>query len=195
MKKLISILAPVALATIITSTASAEEHVVDAQADAHEPTPAESMRSRVNMSLLAGHGFKDAFKTGFGGRLGYTVSNGLYVGGTFIYHTGTSEGLAQGNVWYGGAEVGYDVAAGPFVIRPYAGSGIASVYVKVTVPDIGTIRGGTVEASESRFAFWPGATLLFPFEQGSAYVGIDSKMIVVADASAFTTYGTFGMTF
>lgn len=85
-----------------------------------------SARSPFSMALLAGHGFKDAFGTGFGGRLGYTLPNRIYIGGSALYHVGTKTDLVEANVWYGGGEVGYDLAAGPFVIRPYAGVGAAA---------------------------------------------------------------------
>jgi hypothetical protein len=147
------------------------------------------------MALLAGHGFKDAFGTGFGGRLGYTLSNKFYLGAAALYHLGTKTDLVEANVWYAGGEVGYELSAGPFVIRPYAGVGAAGTTATVTLPAVGTFPGSKVTASDTQVAFWPGASLLFPFEDGAAFVGLDAKVVTVQNASAFSTYGTFGLAF
>lgn len=63
----------------------------------------------------------------------------------------------------------------------------------MTVPAIGGTPGSKVSASDTRFALWPGAMFLLPFEAGAAFVGVDAKVVVVDSASAFTAYGTFGL--
>ncbi|MBI2395451.1 MAG: hypothetical protein HYV09_38130 [Deltaproteobacteria bacterium] len=195
MKKSLSVFAALALSHAVTNVASADAPATSVDASAEAPAITTTKLNAVNMALLAGHGFKDAFKTGFGGRVGYTLPSKLHLGGSFVYHVGTTEGLVQSNVWYAGGEVGYDVIAGPLVIRPYAGFGAASISASVTLPPVGQYPGGKASVSESRFAVWPGAMFLFPFEDGSAFVGVDAKFLVVDNASAFNTYGTFGLAF
>lgn len=182
------------LLTITATSVAAASETADAPSTP-EPASAPSATNPFSMSLLAGHGFKDAFKTGFGGRLGYTLSNKIYLGASMLYHVGTKTDLVEANVSYGGAEVGYDLAAGPFVIRPYAGVGAVYTNVTVTLPAIGTFAGSRTSASDTSIGVWPGAMFLLPFEEGAAFVGVDAKMVIVENASAFNTYGTFGLAF
>jgi hypothetical protein len=159
-------------------------------------TPAEATNQKpVSVAFLFGHGQQDAFKTGIGGRLGYTMPNGIYLGGSFVSHFGTQDGPVQSKVWYTGGEVGYELAAGPIVIRPYAGAGIASVHASIYMPAVGNFDGGRVQANESRAVFWPGASLLVPLDGGRAFLGVDAKYLVVANSSAFNTYATLGVAF
>ena len=81
------------------------------------------------------------------------------------------------------------------LLRAYAGVGVANTNVTVALPQAGGELGGKVSASDSRLAFWPGASLLVPFEDGAAFVGIDAKYLVVDGGSAFNAYGTFGLAF
>jgi hypothetical protein len=65
---------------------------------------------------------------GFGVRGGYTLPNHVYVGGTILGNTGIgSTQLAGWGLGFTlGAEAGYEIAAGPVVIRPYGGLGFTS---------------------------------------------------------------------
>jgi len=173
-----------------TSSPSTEDHSASSASSAPE-----APRNPLSIGLLAGYGDKDAFRTGFGGRIGYTFENSFYLGGVFLYHTGTSNQLFEANVAYGGGEAGYDFKVSALVLRAYGGAGAVNTNVTVTVPPIGQFPGATTSASDTRFGFWPGATLLLPFEDGAAFVGVDAKYLVVQDASALTTYATFGLAF
>lgn len=192
--------------TTITAIASLALFVANAKAaTAAEPTKDEASavtteaaptnNKPVSIAFLVGHGDKDAFKGGIGGRIGYTLANKLYLGGSFTSHFGTREGAVQSNVWYAGGEVGYELDAGPFVIRPYAGAGIASVFASVYIPEAGAFQGGRFSATERRFVFWPGASLLLPFDGGRVFVGVDAKLLVVDKANAFNAYATLGVAF
>lgn len=185
--------AAAATAMIVTCEASAAD-------TADEPTPAAApseapRHNPISIAFLAGHGEKDAFKAGVGGRVGYTLKNNLYFGGSFIWHFGTQDGPVQANVSYGGGEVGYELPVGPIVVRPYVGGGIASIFASVYMPRIGGYEGGRISASESRFAVWPGASLLIPFDGGRGFIGVDGKFLVVESANVFNAYGTVGVAF
>ncbi len=164
-----------------------------------------STAGHASAGLLFGNAFKDGLNLGIGARGGYTLPMNLYLGGTFVYHLGKSTSTPFGdvkvNAYYFGAEVGYDVAAGPVVVRPYGGIGYATFTVKT--PDINflgvTVPGTSV--STSKLAFWPGATVLYPL--GSAFVGADARFLVISDStqadgsslSAFSVFATAGMQF
>jgi hypothetical protein len=76
---------------------------------------------------LTGFG-ANAYGANFGVRGGYTLPSHLYVGGTILGNTGLGNSLLPG---WGlgftmGGEVGYDIVAGPLVVRPYGGLGFTS---------------------------------------------------------------------
>lgn len=160
-----------------------------------EPSPT---AGRGSVGALFGYGFKDGLNLGFGARGGYTLPANVYIGGTFLYHLGKSEstpfGDVSANIYYFGAEGGYDFSAGPVVIRPYLGLGMATVKVKIPGMDLGGgVSTGSMSASDSKFAAWPGATLLYPID--SFFVGADARFLVVSDYNAFSLYATGGLQF
>ncbi len=146
---------------------------------------------------LVGYGFKDGVNFGLGVRGGYTLPMNLYLGGTFVYHLGksqsTSVGDASTNLYYFGVEGGYDIAAGPVVIRPYLGLGPATA--KATVPgfNLGGVSFPETTVSDTRFALWPGASVLYPI--GPAFIGADARFLIVEDFNAFSMFATGGYQF
>jgi hypothetical protein len=149
-------------------------------------------------AVLLGDGFKDGYGLGLGVRGGYTLPMNVYVGGTFIYHLGkttsTPFGDEKANIYYFGVEGGYDLAAGPVVVRPYLGLGGVTAAVSL----------GGASDSESKLALWPGATVLFPI--GHLSVGADARYVIVAGSSstddgnsssenAFSLFATAGYQF
>jgi hypothetical protein len=149
--------------------------------------------------LLVGNGFKDGYNVGLGARGGVTLPMNIYVGGTFLYHLGKTESVAgadvTANVWFLGAEGGYDLGVGPLTLRPYLGLGYA--HLSVSAPDVCAL-GTCVSASDSdgKVAFWPGATGLFNL--GSWFVGVDLRYTVlldVDDGNAFGAFATAGLGF
>ena len=136
---------------------------------------------------LLGYGFKDGVGLGLGVRGGYTLPMNLYLGGTFVYHLGKTQSTPFGdvktNIYYFGFEAGYDVAAGPVVVRPYLGLG--------DVAASASFAG--VSASDSKIGFWPGATVLYPL--GSAFIGGDARFLIRDSFNAFSLFATGGMQF
>jgi hypothetical protein len=96
-------------------------------------------------------------------------------------------------LYYFGVEGGYDIAVSSVVIRPYLGLGAATA--KSTIPSTCPIPGFCVggSTSETKFAVWPGATLLYPI--GSAFIGADARFLVVSDFNAFSLFATGGLQF
>jgi hypothetical protein len=152
-------------------------------------TPADM--SGTSASVLVGYG-TDSYNLGFGARVSYTLpAVPVYIGGTFVYHLGTSETImgaeASAHVMYFGAEAGYNVSAGPVVIRPYLGlgAGIASATA--------SYAGISYSNSDTKFSVWPGATLLVPL--GPAFVGADVRYFVPSGSGSFGIFGTAGLKF
>jgi hypothetical protein len=88
---------------------------------------AEPTHTGGSISGLAGFGTNaDGFN--FGVRGGYTLQNHWYLGGTIIGNTGlgNTQLAGWGLGFTLGAEAGYEIAAGPVVIRPYGGLGFTS---------------------------------------------------------------------
>jgi len=146
---------------------------------------------------LLGYGFKDGVGLGLGVRGGYTLPMNVYVGGTFVYHLGKSESTPLGDVsehiYYFGVEGGYDINVEPVVIRPYLGLGAATATATVPGFSFGGTSVPSQTASDTKFAAWPGATVLYPI--GNAFVGGDARFLIVSDFNAFSLFATGGMQF
>jgi hypothetical protein len=139
---------------------------------------------------------------GLGARGGYTLPMNVYIGGTFVYHFGNSNDTPSGKLsygeWYFGLEGGYEIEAGPVMVRPYLGFGdvIGTVSGQTTCSPF---LGGCMDLSQSsgNFAIWPGGTVLYPIEK--FFVGGDLRFVIVpgdhSDFSAITIFATGGMKF
>lgn len=135
---------------------------------------------------------------GLGVRGGYTLPMNVYLGGTFVYHLGQSVGDATFNMYYFGVEGGYELEAGPVIVRPYLGLGDVIGHFAVPqqcIPGLGCVGGG----SDSRgfFSLWPGATVLYPID--NFFVGGDARFVIVtgdgSDLNALSIFATGGMKF
>ena len=140
-------------------------------------------------ALLVGYGFGSApnyYGLALGARGGYTLPMHLYVGGTFVYHLGSTNtqfGLEiKHNLLYPGIEVGYDLGLGPVLVRPYAGLGVEFAFATT----------GNQSGSANNFAFWPGVTVAYPIHQ--FFVGGDARF-VVSNVKALALAATGGMYF
>lgn len=180
----------------LAGVAGAAEGPVDstpATADSATTPPESAASSRtfdgLSAALLVGNGFEDGVNVGFGARLGTNLDR-LYLGGTGVYHLGESRSAsalgqnvdASLNIYYFGAEAGYDFSAGPILLRPYGGFGL------------GTARGcvnGSCD-TESRAYIAPGVSVL-AFVSDAFFVGGDARFVVPLDddGSNFDHFGLF----
>lgn len=154
------------------------------------------------IGFLAGYGTEDWYKLGFGGRVGGVFGPGMYAGGAFVYHLGTSENLSfygysvkvTVRTFYVAAELGYEARVNEILsIRPYTAPGYLSLNVSAS-------SGGT-SASESEGRFFVAPGILFDFSVTQhATVGVDGRYVIVtgdlgSDLSAFGIFGSFGFSF
>jgi len=163
-----------------------------AQAAEQSPTA-----GHASAAALLGYGVKDGVGLGLGVRGGYTLPMNLYIGGTFVYHLGKSESTAFGDVsthlYYLGAEGGYDINVTPVIVRPYLGLGVATATATIPGGSFGGVTFPSTSASDSRFALWPGGSVLYPL--GNAFVGGDARFLIVSDFNAFSLFATGGWQF
>jgi hypothetical protein len=130
----------------------------------------------------------DKLSVGFGARGGYTLSNRIYVGGSFDYFLGEDEHAPVAgveteidySVWVLLAEGGYDFGLHPnWVLRPMGGLGlaVASGEACVTVP----FGGGSQCQSrdDSDLALSLGG--LLHYVHGALLVGPEFKILVADD--------------
>lgn len=139
------------------------------------------------------------YKVGIALGGGYTLKNGLYLGGNLDYFVGSSERLYgpaisgysaengsssenKVNVWQVMATGGYDLRlAKPVVLRPYASLGLASGHRKFCNTDLGITA--CARDSEQRFAAAVGVTPIVAL--GKAFILADGRFnLVFADVLA-----------
>lgn len=139
--------------------------------------------------LLLGYGFKTDRQTGglgadpygfmAGLRGGYTLDFGLYLGLYFKYFLGSSSRGGSGRIamevretsvsyMQFGAEVGYDVYAGPIILRPSLELGAAIAFSDAT----------GVTRSTGDVVFGPGVSVLYPINE--LFLGGDLRGSLVA---------------
>ena len=157
-------------------------------------------------ALLLGYGFKTDRQTGgFGSdpyglaaelRGGYSLDFHLYLGLFFSYYLGSSRSGTSAQLNTGvknttasymqfGAEVGYDVWAGPVVLRPSLELGPAIAFSDAS--------GATRSVTDMMFG--PGITVFHPWEQ--FFLGGDGRFVLASSdgVSAFLLALTGGMRF
>jgi hypothetical protein len=141
--------------------------------------------------VLLGYGFNSGVDLGLGVRFGYTLPMHVYVGGTFIYHFGSD----NVNVYYPGIEGGYDIIAGPVVVRPYLGLGPVFEHFSGASVDLGGFGTATVPSTtNTEFGIWPGVNVLYPITN-QFFVGGDARFLIVSDYNTFSLFVNGGMHF
>lgn len=149
-------------------------------------------------SALLGYS-TDELNLGVGLRVGKPLFvRHLYVGGTFVYQFGSSYGAqtpagpveASTSAFYMGPEVGYEFRLSSFVVRPYAGIGIASLRTSTSAP------GGTsFSMSVEKLVIWPGATAVYAIKDSPWFVGADTRLLTVPGGPALGLFAFAGMGF
>lgn len=160
--------------THTTSAYSAPRHdVVESRAEERR----EVQGDRWTIAPLIGAA-TNGYGFGAGARVGYTFATPIYLGASFMYHAGSDDDRLS-YAYYPSAELGYDIGAGPVLIRPYAGAGAL-------------MRGG---ASDTGLVY-PGLTAHYLIPKSPAFVGADAKVLVPLEGSAaFSAAGTTGLSF
>jgi hypothetical protein len=153
---------------------------------------ADTSTSGPSVGILVGYGTNN-LNFGLGVRGGYTLPmdtgpGHIYLGGTFSYFFGKSESDGEGDsigvsFWNLGVEGGYEVPAGPVIVRPYIGLGVLHAGSSVSGPNsaLASELGGL---SATNFAFTLGATGLYPITPNIG-VGIDLRLLLVSNENAF----------
>jgi hypothetical protein len=142
----------------------------------------------------------NSLNLGVGARGGYTLTNNIYLGGTILYHFGTSdEATGAGttikntaHLLYLGPEGGYDIPAGPVLVRPYVGIGPAIATGSSSI----CLQGGScsdTSANSTNFALWVGGTVLYQI--GTFSVGGDLRALFVSNANSVAVFATAAMNF
>lgn len=157
-----------------------------------EASGADRVTKGVEAQATIGSGFTNTYGLGFGGRIGYTLGPGVYLGGAISYYQGraveTPNGSASNNATWVGGEVGYKVFPGNahWELRPYVFAGPAVVK---------TAQGEVfpVQETTTRFGVQPG--LLGAYHFGSAYFAAEGRYHLTPSPSAFTLLAGAGLSF
>ena len=158
----------------LTSAEPGRRDVIESRAEARR----EGEGRRVTVAPLLGYGFND-LGVGVGARAGYTFDIPVYVGGTFMYHTGTDKLVDRPGVTessssflYPALEVGYDIGIGPVLLRPYAGAGVLFGRMSTTT------NGVSATDTERAFMLYPGATASYLIGRSPVFVGGDTRVLL-----------------
>jgi hypothetical protein len=143
--------------------------------------PPKSLPSR----RCSGWASEAAAGIGLGARVGYTLPFHIYLGATFLYHLGESENGAHANFFYPGAEAGYELVFGSFVLRPYLGAG----------PEFLHLSDATQALTRTYPAAWLGGTAAYAITP-NVFVGVDVRYLFgFSGYSMFGLFGTVGARF
>lgn len=155
---------------------------------------------RVTMSALGGFGFGDGARlgddaylgVGYGVRAGYTFpGTPVYLGGTLLKYEGPWDGVYDVDTLTVDFEVGYDIAAGPVVARPYLGLGaLTAVFGSTEESEKGSDGGSGITPRVA-----PGLLAWCPI--GLMTAGVDARYELTPNWNdrALSLMGSVGMTF
>src|SRR5690349_11911109 len=160
----------------------------------------------ISVGLLLGYGISledggNPWGLGFGLRGGYNI-DAIFLGARFVYYLGETEEAggyeASVNIWELGLEGGYDIAAGPVIIRPGLGLGIASFNLSAELPGVFGTGNMTVDDSEINPYFALGGSVLYDIDD-TFFIGGDLRLKIVigdnGDGKALTIFANGGMRF
>jgi hypothetical protein len=130
----------------------------------------------------------DDLNLGFGARGGYTLQNGVYLGGVFDYFIGQSETQTLGgttisasaHVWTLGFEGGFDFAlTDVLMVRPFLGIGIATASGEICMDQVG---GQVCQHASSDDSFIEIGGLL-NYMAGTLMLGGDARILAASGTS------------
>ncbi len=128
------------------------------------------------LEINGGSGFSDAYNIGFGGRLGFTMESGLYLGGNVEHFVGRDVAGSPHTTFVGG-EVGLKLFPSyRWELRPYGFAG-------AEIPSNGT----------SQLAIAPGLVAAYHFGQG--FVDVDGRYLATPNPTGFMLLGGGGIAF
>jgi hypothetical protein len=168
---------------------------------------AEEPVARPSVALLAGYalegqrfvdGGMTSYGFGFGCRGGVTLPQGVYVGGLFVDHLGSSaraeDATRTSSYWgtyhvaYAGPEIGREFDLSPALLRPYAGVGGLFAVERTNVRQW--------QQRGDHLAAFLGVGVLAAVRLGSWSIGLDARASVATDTgwigwvpSAFAVVG------
>jgi hypothetical protein len=135
---------------------------------------------------------------GFGVRAGrHAILPRLWVGGAFVYNVGHSASStvmgvsseASWSLYHFGPEAGWDFPIGAWLVRPYAGLGLAISNASASGPAV------KVSGSDNRFVLWPGATATWQLPGSAFTLGGDLHLLTVPGGPALCFFATGGLRF
>jgi hypothetical protein len=189
-------------------TASTSSKATEASQSAEPISPAPEPAQTLNavdtrFALAAGLGYSsDNLNLGLSARAGKTLPNHVYLGGQLVYNFGGTVAQAAGagysaqasySAFYIGPEAGYDFVLAPVVVRPYAGLGIAWLTVSASSSGPSGTATASASATDTKLVVWPGATVLYAFDQSPWYLAGDVRFVSVPDGPAFGVFAAAGM--
>jgi len=149
----------------------------------------------ISVGLLLGYGISfeegNPWGLGFGLRGGYNL-DAIFLGGRFVYYLGED----NFNLWELGIEGGYDIPAGPVIIRPGIGLGIA--HISIDIPDsvASVLMEEDISETNPYLAF--GASVLYDIDE-QFFIGGDGRIQIVigdnGDGTALIILANGGMRF
>jgi hypothetical protein len=142
-------------------------------APALTPATAEAVQVEAGVRYATGLGSSeyDLWGVGYGGALGYTLKNGLYLGGSFDHYNGEeysyrpadpSSPKVGGNYWQALVQAGYDRPLSKrWIWRPKVGVGWATLNLHDCIPAIEQNRYECAKFISSNTAIVPAVQLMF----------------------------------
>jgi hypothetical protein len=145
-----------------------------------------SMREGIEAAAAIGTGFADTYGVGFSGRVGYTLKQGVYLGGAVQQYVGHSVNGEQAHASFVGGEAGYKIYPTEAVeIRPYVFVGPGFITQVASNP--------FMMVSTTNLALQPGVVGMYHF--GSAFIGGDAHVMLVPAPNTLAVLASGGIGF
>jgi hypothetical protein len=133
-----------------------------------------------------GSGFTDTYGLGVSGRVGYTLRQGIYLGGAVQYFFGQSVNDQSSHATFVGGEAGYKFFPVDQVeVRPYAFVGSAFI-TEVSANPVTT-------TSKADAAVQPGLIGMYHF--GDAFLGADAHIMITPSPNTLAVLASGGFGF